>query len=89
MKTDRRTVLKTLAAAPLAAGFVWTEAEAHEAHHHAQAARRAAKRASVPFKPKFFTAHEYDTVRVLADLIIPKDDRSGSASDAAITAADR
>jgi len=36
------------------------------------------------YAPKFFTAHEWQTVRVLVDLVIPKDDRSGSATDAAV-----
>lgn len=33
---------------------------------------------------KFFTPHEMATITVLADIIIPKDDRSGSASDAGV-----
>lgn len=33
---------------------------------------------------KFFTAHEMATITVLGDVIIPKDDRSGSASDAGV-----
>src|SRR5688572_32904787 len=33
---------------------------------------------------KFFTAEEYQTVRVLADLIIPRDGRSGSATEAGV-----
>jgi gluconate 2-dehydrogenase gamma chain len=33
-------------------------------------------------KPEFFTTHEMATVTLLADLIIPRDERSGSASDA-------
>jgi gluconate 2-dehydrogenase gamma chain len=77
---NRRALLKLLAAGPVAAGFVWTDAEAAQASQLAQAAQTAA----VPFKPKFFTAHEYRTVRVLVDLIIPKDDRSGSATDAGV-----
>ncbi|HEU4700469.1 MAG TPA: gluconate 2-dehydrogenase subunit 3 family protein [Gemmatimonadales bacterium] len=32
--------------------------------------------------PQFFTPHEYATVTLLGDLIIPRDERSGSASDA-------
>jgi gluconate 2-dehydrogenase gamma chain len=36
------------------------------------------------FKPKFFTPHEYATVRVLVDLIIPRDERSGSATEAGV-----
>jgi len=33
---------------------------------------------------KFFNAHEMATITVLGDIIIPKDDRSGSASDAKV-----
>jgi hypothetical protein len=83
-KTDRRTLLQMLSAAPVAAGLVWTEAEARQAHQQAHAAQTAAKRTATPFKPKFFTAHEYAIVRLLVDLIIPKDERSGSATDAAV-----
>ena len=35
-------------------------------------------------KGKFFTDHEMATIAVLADIIIPKDDVSGSASDAKV-----
>jgi hypothetical protein len=73
-----------IAAGPVAAGFAWTEAEAQQAHQHAQVAQAAAKQTGTPFKPKFFTAHEYATVRMLVDIIIPKDERSGSATDAAV-----
>ena len=33
---------------------------------------------------KFFTEHELSTITILADIIIPKDDISGSASDAKV-----
>jgi gluconate 2-dehydrogenase gamma chain len=79
---NRRSMLKLIGAAPTAAGFVWTEAEAQQAHHQAQAAKAGQRTAA--FKPKFFTPHEYATVRVLVDLIIPKDERSGSATDAGV-----
>jgi len=66
--------------------MAWTPAEAEQAHTHAERAR--AQSASVPgakpFKPKFFTAHEYATVATLVDLIIPGDARSGSATDAGV-----
>jgi gluconate 2-dehydrogenase gamma chain len=84
MDTNRRTMLRLLAAAPAAAGFVWTEAEAQQAHTHAQAAQTAATKSGVAFKPKFFTAHEWATVRMLVDIIIPRDERSGSATDAGV-----
>jgi gluconate 2-dehydrogenase gamma chain len=78
----RRDLLRLLAAAPVAAGFTWTDAEASAAGTLAQAAR--ATQPATPFTPAFFTAHEYGTVRLLADLIIPRDERSGSASDAGV-----
>ena len=49
----------------------------------AQAAQAAAAK-GVPFTPKFFTAHEWQTVRLLVDIIIPRDERSGSATDAGV-----
>src|SRR5213594_4465581 len=84
METDRRTMLRLLASAPAAAGFAWTEAEAQQAHTHAQAAQTAARKAGATFKPAFFNAHEWATIGVLVDIIIPRDDRSGSATDAAV-----
>jgi|SRR5947207_6352528 len=84
METDRRTMLRLLAAAPAAVAFTWTDAEAQQAHTHAQAAQTTAQKTGTPFKPKFFNAHEWATIGVLADIIIPKDDRSGSATDAAV-----
>lgn len=41
---------------------------------------REAKRGD--YAPLFFTSHEWDTVRLLADMVIPADERSGSATDA-------
>jgi gluconate 2-dehydrogenase subunit 3-like protein len=78
---NRRDVLKVLLAAP-AATFSWTDAEAAQAAASAQAARAATT--AKPFVPKFFTATEFRLVRVLADMIIPKDERSGSATDAGV-----
>ena len=78
-------MLQLLAAAPAAAiAFTWTDAEAQQAHAHAQAAQTPAQKTGTAFKPKFFNAHEWATIGVLADIIIPKDDRSGSATEAAV-----
>ena len=81
---SRRAALEILGAAPAAAALVWTPAEAAQAHEQADHARAQTTTAPARFKPKFFTAHEYATVRVLVDLIIPRDDRSGSATDAGV-----
>ena len=77
----RREVLKVLLAAP-AATFSWTDAEAAQAAASAQAARAATT--VKPFVPKFFTATEFRLVRELADIVMPNDERSGSASDAGV-----
>jgi len=74
----RREAVGAMALASLAAAFKWTPAEA------ARAAKLAQEAAKTPFAPAFFTPHEWDTVRVLADLVIPKDERSGSATDAGV-----
>jgi gluconate 2-dehydrogenase gamma chain len=39
---------------------------------------------ALDFVPRFFTAAELATATLLGDLIIPKDERSGSASDAKV-----
>jgi gluconate 2-dehydrogenase subunit 3-like protein len=70
-------MLALLAGGPVAATLAWTPAEAE------QAAARS-RQATRPFTPAFFTPHEYATVRVLVDLIIPRDARSGSATDAGV-----
>ena len=36
------------------------------------------------YAPKFFTRHEWQTVRLLVDYVIPRDARSGSATDAKV-----
>ena len=68
----------------MAAALAWTPAEAEQASRRAQQARSEAAQRSTAVKPAFFTAHEYATVVVLVDLIIPRDDRSGSATDAGV-----
>jgi gluconate 2-dehydrogenase gamma chain len=83
---SRRSALALLGAAPAAAAFAWTDVEARQAHEHATQAVADAAKTATPFHPKFFTAHEYATVGVLVDLIIPRDERSGSATDAGVPA---
>lgn len=79
---SRRQALALLTAGPVAA-MTWTSAEAEQAHEHATQARAQAQ-ASAAYKRRFFTAHEYATVGVLVDLIIPRDERSGSATEAGV-----
>ena len=52
----------------------------------AEANRQADSTAAQMRAPQFFTSHEFATVTLLADLIIPADERSGGASDAGVPA---
>ena len=80
----RRSALTLFASVPAAAAFAWTPAEAERAAEQAQQSRRTAAERGAAFTPKFFSAPEYATVAVLVDLIIPRDDRSGSATEAGV-----
>jgi gluconate 2-dehydrogenase gamma chain len=84
MTMTRRTALKLVTGGPVAAALVWTPVEAQQAHEQAMRARAEAEKQATPFKPKFFTPHEYATVTILVDLIIPRDERSGSATEAGV-----
>jgi hypothetical protein len=77
---SRRALLQILAAAPAAAALVWTDVEAV----HAQQRTQQAQRKPAPFTPAFFNAHEYATVTLLAETIIPTDERSGGATAAGV-----
>lgn len=72
---QRRDLLKLIASAPAAIALAWTRVEA---------ARVQIAATGTSFQPAFFTPHEFATVRVLADLVIPKDERSASATDAGV-----
>jgi len=81
---SRREALRIVTSAPVAAAIVWTPAEAERAGGQAQRARSQAASQPKGYQPQFFTAHEYATVILLVDLIIPRDERSGSATDAGV-----
>jgi gluconate 2-dehydrogenase gamma chain len=81
----RREALSVLGSIPVAAALGVSPAAAERAIRVAQAAAAeiAAGRPS-SYEPVFFTAHEWRTVRVLVDMILPADERSGSATDAGV-----
>lgn len=72
----RREALQTIASTLAVMGFTPRQIErARRVAHVAQASA---------YDPEFFTPDEWHTLRVLVDLIIPADERSGSATDAAV-----
>ncbi len=75
---SRRHALEILAGIPLLAAGL-TPRDVVRATEAAQAALGA-----TDFNPVFFTAHEYATVRMLSELVIPRDARSGGAIDAGV-----
>jgi hypothetical protein len=80
----RRGVLKIFGSVPLAAGVAMTEAQAETAQRGARQETKAAAAKGKAFAPQFFNPHEWATVRLLVDIIIPRDERSGSATDAGV-----
>ena len=80
---SRRDAVQLMAALPFAAFLSWPTAEQERARRFVDTALKSAADGAA-YAPKFFTAAEFRTARVLADMIIPRDDRSGSASDAGV-----
>jgi gluconate 2-dehydrogenase gamma chain len=76
MDVTRRNLIQILSAVPAIA-----EAEA-QTQSHDHAAPAAPKPA--PYRRKVFDDKQWRTVRVLCDLIIPADERSGSATQAGV-----
>lgn len=81
--TDRRDFIKFLAAAPMAHLAV-TAADLEEAAVRTRETLEKFAERGQQYQPRVFDAHEWRTVGVLADLVIPRDARSGSATDARV-----
>lgn len=77
---DRRDVVKMLGAASLAAIGLASPDVARAAEYASSALQQGAP----AYKPIFFTKAEWPAVRALSDLVIPRDARSGSATDAGV-----
>jgi hypothetical protein len=66
----------------MSAGFALTIEDAESVQQRIASARQA--RPTDDYAPGFFSEHEYETLSILVDLIIPRDERSGSATDAGV-----
>lgn len=76
---DRREAVKALALIPFAFSFDISVAQRERAEEAFTKAGLAPE-----YVPKFFKKSEWSTVRMLVDYIIPRDERSGSATDAKV-----
>jgi len=74
MSVSRRDVLAKIAAAAMV-GPVGLEA----AQHVHEAAAAAANTAGGVYKPKALTQHEFDTLKTLAEIIVPNASKGGAA----------
>src|SRR5579884_402213 len=80
MSVSRRDVLKSLAIGAAATSVLRViPAQAAEHAHRMIAAEKAATKA---YAPKFFNAHDYKTLQMLCETIIPADADSGGAIEA-------
>jgi gluconate 2-dehydrogenase gamma chain len=77
---NRRDLLKAIAAAPAAALVPLAPAVGGAT----PAPQANASEQPAAYQPKFFNPHQYRTITVLSDLIIPADERSGSATEAGV-----
>jgi hypothetical protein len=75
----RRDLLKAFSLVPAALIPVGAAVAAGEKPSTAGAAQAAAK-----YQRKIFDDHQWETIKVLSDIIIPADDRSGSATQAGV-----
>ena len=80
---SRRDLFQIIGAVPAAAALA-TGTAAAQTHNHAHVASETQAANSGPYKRQTFNDHQWETVRVLCDLIVPADDRSGSATQAGV-----
>ena len=79
---SRRDAIRRIALALTAAGAATTGALDFASAQHVHKEVKSSKGAADDYTPKLLTEHEFQTVTKLAELIVPADDRSGSAVDA-------
>ncbi len=79
---SRRDVVRLLGLVPLVAAFGWTGSDLERASRLVRSLSGAD--ALQQYAPKFFTPDEWNTLNVLVDYIIPRDAKTGSATDAKV-----
>jgi len=78
----RRDVLRTLAAGAVGGSVLQViPAEAAKLAHQLVMTEKAAS-AGGKYVPKYFSTHQYETLKLLCDMVIPKDEHSGGAVEA-------
>jgi gluconate 2-dehydrogenase gamma chain len=89
---DRRKYLKTLAVGSVGAGLLFQSCDPKQEKAVVEAPKgftfdrtpAELEREQKLLREKFFDEHEMKTIAILADIIIPKDETSGSATEAGV-----
>lgn len=79
---SRRDVLRTLAMGAVGGSVLQIIPLAAAEQAHRMVKQEKAQSTTGAYKPKFFPAHQYATLRMLCDQIIPADEHSGGAIQA-------
>jgi gluconate 2-dehydrogenase gamma chain len=79
---SRRDILKTLAVGACGSVLQVIPLQAAEQVH--RMVKNEKTKAPAGYRPKFFSAHQYATLKVLCDAIIPADQTSGGAIQAGV-----
>jgi len=79
----RRDILRVLGTVP-AAALLPAKTKADVPMPRGADSAKPATAASTDYQPKVFDTHEWKTIQVLSDIVIPADERSGSATQAGV-----
>ena len=79
---NRRDILRTLAFGAAAGSVLQVIPAEAAAYVHQMVHKEKAATAAGKYGPKYFSAHQYETLTALCDTIIPKDEKSGGAVEA-------
>jgi gluconate 2-dehydrogenase gamma chain len=79
---SRRDVLRTLAVGAVGGSVLQMIPAEAAAYVHQMVHKEKAATATGKYLPKYFSAHQYETLTALCDAILPKDEKSGGAVEA-------
>jgi gluconate 2-dehydrogenase gamma chain len=79
---SRRDILKTLAMGAVGGSVLQVIPAQAAKFAHQMVHKEKAASVTGKYAPKYFSAHQYETVSALCDAIIPKDEKSGGALEA-------
>jgi len=78
----RRDILKTLALGAVGGSVLQVIPAQAADYAHQMVRKEKTASAAGKYVPKYFSAHQYETLTALCDVILPRDDRSGGALEA-------